>query len=63
MSAECYGQWNQRKPFIPSQYPKTDEQIQSIKEKLDMAFMFNVLAEHEKIVVINAMEEVIADPK
>ena len=25
--------------------------------------MFNVLAEHEKLIVINAMEEIITDPK
>ena len=63
VSAEAFGSWNQRKIFIPKVFQKSSESLMSLREQLDKSFMFSSLEEHEKLIVMNAMEEVITDTK
>lgn len=58
VSAEAYGAWNKKKAYVPKVVPKTQEQKERIKLRLEQAFMFNALDEREKQIVIDAMEEV-----
>ena len=57
VSAEAFGVWNQKAAFTPKVVAKSEEAKQAIREKLNMAFMFQTLTEGEKDIVIDAMEE------
>ncbi|CAG9313861.1 unnamed protein product [Blepharisma stoltei] len=57
VSAEAYGDWNKKEDFRPRVIPKSQDQKERIAERLSKAFMFSALDEHEKEIVINAMEE------
>ena len=57
ISAETYGEWNRKEKFVPRVIPKTEEQIQRIRAKLQSSFIFNALNLKEIEIVINAMEE------
>jgi cAMP-dependent protein kinase regulator len=63
VSAEAYGQWNQKKEFTPPVYPKTDEQKSRIRSVLTNSFLFQSLDDKEMDVVILAMKEQILEPK
>lgn len=56
VSAEVYGSWNKRQNYIPKIVKKSDEQIKTIRGRLDQAFMFSALDEKEKKIVVDAME-------
>merc|ERR1719199_2359743 len=43
VSAEAYGQWNQKKEFTPPSYPKTPEQIERLSGTLSKSFLFSEL--------------------
>lgn len=58
VSAEAFGQWNQKGAFKAKVIPKSAESKAALRKKLDMAFMFSALDESEKNVVIDAMGEV-----
>merc|ERR1719235_3089089 len=62
VSAEAYGAWNQKKAFTPPSYPKTDEQKKRIQEVLSKSFLFSALDGKEVTQVLDAMQEVKADP-
>lgn len=57
VSAEAYGQWNQKKAFTPPDHAKTDEQKQRLKQTLSKSFMFSALEEKDMQLVLGAMEE------
>jgi len=57
VSAEAYGQWNQKKAFTPPDHPKTDEQKQRLKQTLNKSFMFSALEEKDMQLVLGAMKE------
>lgn len=47
VSAEAYGQYNQKSAFIAKNIPKNADQIHRIKQRLSQAFMFQSLDENE----------------
>lgn len=57
VSAEVYGRHNKKKKYVPKVIPKSDEQKAHIHDILDKSFMFRMLEENEKKIVIDAMEE------
>eukprot|EP00747_Dinoflagellata_sp_TGD_P183336 gnl/TRDRNA2_/TRDRNA2_38140_c0_seq2.p1 gnl/TRDRNA2_/TRDRNA2_38140_c0~~gnl/TRDRNA2_/TRDRNA2_38140_c0_seq2.p1 ORF type:complete len:404 (+),score=140.68 gnl/TRDRNA2_/TRDRNA2_38140_c0_seq2:101-1312(+) len=59
VSAEAYGDWNQKKTFVPPVVAKTDEQKERLKKCLATSFLFNSLEEQDMTIVIGAMREVL----
>ena len=57
VSAEVYGIHNVKKPFIPRVIPKTNEQIERIKDRCMLSFIFNSLDDKELKTVIDSFEE------
>lgn len=57
VSAEAYGQFNKKADYKPRYIPKTPQQIERLKERMNQAFMFNALDEQDQEIVINAFEE------
>ena len=57
VSAEVYGIHNVKKPYVPRVIPKTNEQIERIKDKCMQSFLFNSLDEKELKTVIDSFEE------
>lgn len=57
VSAESYGVFNQKRSYVPKVIEKTEETKTRIRDRLSQAFMFAMLDEKEKNIVINAMEE------
>jgi cAMP-dependent protein kinase regulator len=56
VSAEAFGIWNQKSAFKAKVIEKSQEAKDTIREKLNLAFMFSALDESEKTIVIDAME-------
>lgn len=56
VSAEAFGMWNQKSAFKARVFEKTAEAKDTIRDKLNLAFMFQALDESEKTIVIDAME-------
>merc|ERR1719258_470484 len=57
VSAEAYGQWNQKKAFEPPVYPKTDAQKARLGSTLQKSFMFAALEQKEMEIILMAMKE------
>ena len=57
VSAEAFGVWNQKAAFKAKVVTKSQQAKEAIRDKLNMAFMFQALDESEKDIVIDAMEE------
>ena len=57
VSAEVYGIHNVKKPYVPRVIPKTNEQIERIKDKCMQSFIFNSLEDKELKTVIDSFEE------
>ena len=57
VSAEVYGEFNKKEDFEPRVIPKTEDQRERIKAKLEISFIFNGLDKSALEIVINAMEE------
>ena len=57
VSAEVYGIHNVKKPYIPRVIPKTDEQLERIKDRCMLSFIFNSLDDKELKTVIDSFEE------
>lgn len=57
VSAEAFGQFHKKEPFKPRVIEKKQESKDKIRSKLEEAFMFKLLEDDEKEIVINAMEE------
>mmetsp|Transcript_9822 Transcript_9822/g.29399 ORF Transcript_9822/g.29399 Transcript_9822/m.29399 type:complete len:401 (+) Transcript_9822:70-1272(+) len=58
VSAEAYGNWNQKKAFTAPKHPKTDEQKERLNETLQKSFMFSELEEQDMETILMAMKEV-----
>mmetsp|Transcript_39278 Transcript_39278/g.83674 ORF Transcript_39278/g.83674 Transcript_39278/m.83674 type:complete len:405 (+) Transcript_39278:99-1313(+) len=58
VSAEAYGQWNQKKAFTPPSYAKTDDQKDRLTKTLLKSFMFSSLEKKDMETILMAMEEV-----
>ncbi|CAE7943998.1 PKAR, partial [Symbiodinium sp. KB8] len=56
VSAEAFGEWNQRVIFEPAVYPKTPDQTQELVEVTAQSFLFTSLEEKDLRVVIAAMK-------
>lgn len=56
VSAEAFGLWNKKGDFHPPSYPKTPQVKQSLKKRLEQAFMFSALNPEELEVVLGAMQ-------
>eukprot|EP00929_Paragymnodinium_shiwhaense_P092790 TRINITY_DN5278_c0_g4_i1.p1 TRINITY_DN5278_c0_g4~~TRINITY_DN5278_c0_g4_i1.p1 ORF type:complete len:399 (+),score=137.77 TRINITY_DN5278_c0_g4_i1:152-1348(+) len=61
VSAEAYGEWNQKKAFRPPTYPKTPDQKERLKTCLKKSFMFACLENSDMELVIGAMQELLAE--
>jgi len=59
VSAEAYGQWNQKKAFEPPNYPKTDAQKARLGATLQKSFMFAALEQKDMEIILCAMKECI----
>lgn len=57
VSAEAYGQWNQKKAFTPPSYPKTEEQKERLNVTLQKAFLFQGLEDADMNTVLMACQE------
>lgn len=57
VSAEVYGAFNKKEEFKARVIPKNEDAKKRIRKRMDQAFMFSVLDEKEKEIVIMAMEE------
>lgn len=57
VSAESYGVFNQKRAYVPKVIEKSEEAKTRIRDRLSQAFMFAMLDEKEKNIVIGAMEE------
>lgn len=57
VSAEAFGLWNKKKPYVPKNIPKTEDIKAALKERLMNSFMFRALDEKDLEIVLNAMEE------
>ena len=57
VSAEVFGKYNQKEAYQPYVVPKSQQQKDSLKQRLTTTFMFKALDEAELNIVIDAMEE------
>jgi cAMP-dependent protein kinase regulator len=57
VSAEAFGNWNQKQAYIPKIIPKSSEVKSQLQDRLKKSFMFANLEEQERLIVLNAMEE------
>jgi len=60
--AEAYGDWNKERIFVPTVYPKTEEQKERLKERLAASFLFSGLDAKDLTIVVDAMQEVNFEP-
>jgi len=58
VSAEAYGQWNQKKAFVPQVIPKSEDQKERLKQVLGKSFMFAKLEDNDLGIIVGAMKEV-----
>jgi len=57
VSAEAYGQWNQKKAFTPPSHPKTPEQLERLSATLSKSFLFSELEKSDMDLILLAMKE------
>ena len=57
VSAEVFGQFNKKNAYVPKVINKSEDQKRRIRERLDQSFMFKMLEESDKKIVVDAMEE------
>ena len=57
VSAESYGQYNQKEEYKPFVVAKSEEAKKRLNTRLSQAFMFSMLDEKEKEIVVGAMRE------
>mmetsp|Transcript_61346 Transcript_61346/g.146123 ORF Transcript_61346/g.146123 Transcript_61346/m.146123 type:complete len:408 (+) Transcript_61346:94-1317(+) len=57
VSAEAYGQWNQKKAFTPPCYTKSEEQKERLSQTLLKSFMFQSLEPADMNTITNALVE------
>lgn len=56
VSAEAYGEYNQKGDFKPVVHPKSEDQATSIRVRIINSFLFNSLESKELKIIIDAME-------
>lgn len=57
VSAEVYGLWNKKGVYKAQVIPKSEEQKDRIRKRLNQSFIFQALDDNEKNIVIDAMDE------
>ena len=57
VSAEVYGLWNKKGVYKPKIIPKSEDQKDRIRKRLNQSFIFQSLDDNEKNIVIDAMDE------
>lgn len=57
VSAEAYGEWNQKKEWVPEEFAKSEEQKQLLNGLLSRSFLFSSLDEADKSVIVGVIEE------
>jgi len=57
VSAEAYGQWNQKKAFTPPNIPKTPAQMDRLSTTLMKSFLFSELEKADMDLILLAMKE------
>lgn len=62
VSAEVFGAWNKKGDFKAPSYPKTPQVKESLKKRLEQAFMFSCLNPEELAIVLDAMQNVKKQP-
>lgn len=62
VSAEVFGEWNQKKAFVPPVISKSDDQKGRLSECLQKSFLFSSLEEQGLSIVIGAMKEISVEP-
>mmetsp|Transcript_32051 Transcript_32051/g.75172 ORF Transcript_32051/g.75172 Transcript_32051/m.75172 type:complete len:405 (+) Transcript_32051:100-1314(+) len=55
VSAEVYGQWNQKKEFVPPKHEKTQEQKERIGKTLSQSFLFASLEKEDLGIIVDAI--------
>lgn len=57
VSAEAYGQWNQKKAFTPPRHEKSPDQVSRLNSTLSKSFMFADIEKGDMEVILMAMKE------
>ena len=57
VSAEVYGSYNKKSDFTPPCFKKSPEQKKTLYSKLEKSFLFSHLADKEKNILVDAMQE------
>eukprot|EP00929_Paragymnodinium_shiwhaense_P092795 TRINITY_DN5278_c1_g1_i1.p1 TRINITY_DN5278_c1_g1~~TRINITY_DN5278_c1_g1_i1.p1 ORF type:complete len:333 (-),score=103.38 TRINITY_DN5278_c1_g1_i1:283-1281(-) len=57
VSAEAYGEWNQKRVFTPPVHPKTEEQRERLLVVLKKSFLFNTLDKAQVDIIVGALVE------
>mmetsp|Transcript_35146 Transcript_35146/g.80464 ORF Transcript_35146/g.80464 Transcript_35146/m.80464 type:complete len:457 (+) Transcript_35146:32-1402(+) len=55
VSAEVYGQWNEKKDFVPPKHEKSQEQRERIRSVLSQSFLFAALEEEDIGIIVDAI--------
>jgi len=63
VSAEAYGEWNQKKAFVAPVVPKTDDQKDRLKACLCQCFMFSSLDDNDLAIIVGAVSEMQVEPQ
>lgn len=62
VSAEAYGQWNQKKAFQAPKHAKTNEQKERLNQTLQKSFMFSELESQDMETILMATKEANFEP-
>lgn len=57
VSAEAFGNWNKKEEFKAPFYPKSEELVTALRNRLSQAFMFSNLNPDELEIVLGAMQK------
>lgn len=57
VSAEAYGQWNQKKAFTPPKHEKSPDQMDRLNSTLSKSFLFSALEKADMDIILMAMKE------
>ena len=57
VSAEVYGSFNKKGQYVPKTIPKSEDQSNRIRQKLQTVWMFSNIGNAEKDILIKVMEE------
>lgn len=57
VSAEAYGAFNKKEDYVPKVIPKSEDQVNRLKSRMEQSFMFAALEDKEQKIVIDSFEE------